>query len=261
MKNFVVVVVCLAVGLSASSASCGSYFNSLPPHASLPGDSQCAAQIPTTPEVRPGNAPFNSKSAIPPAWQLQGVHNSPFYGVTPVPVPISDFARVDGNYSGSTDMILRWAACKWGIEENVVRAQAVLESHWHQTDKNDWRTTLSQCEHGNWYAWTGTGCDQTYGILMIKLYNFNASPEAVNSTAFNADFRMAYQRACMNGDVASLRYDTPTGGYPKYPQNDTNTMVWGCMGEWLTGHWYDSDAIGYIGRLKAAVAQKLWLTW
>ena len=259
MKRLSVVPIVSVCLLHAAAASCGSYFNSLPPHAALPSDAQCAAQIPTTPEVRPGNVPFNSKAAIPPAWQLAPMHASPLYGY-PTP-PASDFARVDGNYSGSTDMILRWAACKWGIEENVVRAQAVLESHWHQTDRGDWRSTKSECEHGNWYAWTGSGCYDTYGILMIKLYDFNASPEAVNSTAFNADFRMAYQRACMNGDITDLRKDTPTGGYPKYPSSDTNTMVWGCMGDWLSGHWYDSDAVGYIGRLKAVIANPPWPSW
>jgi hypothetical protein len=259
MKKLTVVSVLLLSVVHARASFCGNYFNTLPPHATLPGDSDCASQIPTTPEVRPGNAPYNSPSAIPPASQLEGVHDSPFYDDDTMPA--SDFARVDGNYSGSTDMILRWAACKWGIDENTVRAQAVLESHWHQTDKNDWRTSLSDCERGNWYAWTGSGCYQTYGILMIKLYNYNASPEAVNSTAFNADFRMAYQRGCMNGDIDALRDDVPTSGYPDYPVDDTDTMLWGCMGQWLSGHWYDSDAIGYIGRLKAVIADPPWPSW
>jgi hypothetical protein len=38
---------------------------------------------------------------------------------------------------------------------------------------------------------------------MIKLYNFNASPPAVNSK-FDVGFRMAFQRACMNGDLSYL---------------------------------------------------------
>ncbi|HVN28697.1 MAG TPA: hypothetical protein VMT64_09445 [Candidatus Binataceae bacterium] len=259
MKGLIVGCVIVAIGLFASRGNCNDYFNSLPPHASLPSDSACTAKISPSRERRPENAQYNSKAAIPPAWQLQGVHTSPFYGANPVPA--SDFARVDGNYSGTTAMILRWAACKWGVEENIVRAQAVLESHWHQTDRNDWRTSKSQCQRGSWYGWTGTGCYQTWGILMIKLYNFNAAPMAINGTAFNADFRMAYQRACMNGDVADLRKDTPVKGYPRYPQNDTNTMVSGCMGQWLTGHWYDSNAIGYIGRLRAVIANPTWLNW
>ena len=30
-------------------------------------------------------------------------------------------ARVTGNFTGTTDMILQWAACKWGIDEDIVR--------------------------------------------------------------------------------------------------------------------------------------------
>jgi hypothetical protein len=259
MTRVFVVGISLTIAIGAAAANCAAYFNTLPPHASLPSDSTCASQIAVTPEVRPGNAPYNSQAAIPPAWQLTGAHTSPLYGAA-VP-PASDFARVDGNYYGSTDMILRWAACKWGIDENVVRAEAVLESHWHQTDKNDWRTVKADCERGNWYAWTGTGCDQTYGILMIKLYNFNASPEAVNSTAFNADFRMAFQRACMNGDLTYLSKDQPVSGYPVYPKGDSDQMMWGCMGDWFSGQWYNAASIGYIGRLQAVIAAPPWPSW
>jgi hypothetical protein len=35
----------------------------------------------------------------------------------------AQYQRVDGQYTGSTDMIMRWAACKYGIDEDVVRAQ------------------------------------------------------------------------------------------------------------------------------------------
>ena len=41
------------------------------------------------------------------------------------------FQGVSGNFYGTTDMILRWAACKWGIDEDVVRAEAVEESSWN----------------------------------------------------------------------------------------------------------------------------------
>ena len=43
------------------------------------------------------------------------------------------YARVTGNFTGTTDQIIQWAACKWGIDEDIVRAQAAKESGWHQT--------------------------------------------------------------------------------------------------------------------------------
>jgi hypothetical protein len=40
--------------------------------------------------------------------------------------------RVDGQFTGTTDEILQWAACKWGLPDNLLRAVAVVESTWFQ---------------------------------------------------------------------------------------------------------------------------------
>jgi hypothetical protein len=40
--------------------------------------------------------------------------------------------RVDGRFTGTTDEILQWAACKWGLPDNLLRADAVDESTWFQ---------------------------------------------------------------------------------------------------------------------------------
>jgi hypothetical protein len=40
--------------------------------------------------------------------------------------------RVDGGFTGTTDEILQWAACKWGLPDNLIRADAVEESTWFQ---------------------------------------------------------------------------------------------------------------------------------
>jgi Immunoglobulin-like domain of bacterial spore germination len=47
--------------------------------------------------------------------------------------------RVDGAFSGTTDEIIQRAACKWGIDEDIVRAQIIKESYWYQSTK---RTSL-----------------------------------------------------------------------------------------------------------------------
>jgi autotransporter family porin len=56
---------------------------------------------------------------------------------------------VDGQYSDSTDLIMRWAACKYGINEAVVRAQAWVESGWQQGGTGDKRTVESECVQGS----------------------------------------------------------------------------------------------------------------
>jgi hypothetical protein len=40
--------------------------------------------------------------------------------------------RVDGQFTGTTDEIFQWAACKWGLPDNLIRADAVDESTWFQ---------------------------------------------------------------------------------------------------------------------------------
>ena len=87
----------------------------LPPGAALPSEHECAGRVVKTPEVRPGNTAFNEargrQKDIREKW----------------------LDRVTGDFSGTTDEILQWTACKWGIDLDIVRAQAAKESYWHMT--------------------------------------------------------------------------------------------------------------------------------
>lgn len=235
------------------------HFGTLPAHAQLPTGALCAGSVvPSSWEPRPENTQANN--TIPTTAELIPFHAQPlnFSGGPPA----SDFQAVDGNYTGTTDMILRWAACKWGVDEDVLRAQALQESTWSSYTTGDLRTTQSQCEAGNWYGWqSGQGyCWQSYGIMQVKMSSYNAWPMAWDSTAFNADFRGAYWRACMNGDVQYYYGQTPSPGYPTYPNGTTDEMNWGCMGSWYSGSWYDSGSLGYIRSLQQLVSSKPWLT-
>jgi hypothetical protein len=40
--------------------------------------------------------------------------------------------RVDGQFTGTTDEIFQWGACKWGLPDDLLRAIAVTESTWYQ---------------------------------------------------------------------------------------------------------------------------------
>jgi hypothetical protein len=165
-------------------------------------------------------------------------------------------ATVDGNYSGTTDQILRWASCKWGIDENTMRAEAWQETNWHEYESADLRTVQAQCAAGNWNGWNSTYgyCAQSYGILQTKVFDFNIFPATWDSTAFNADFRGAYWRACMNGDAGYLN-GGGGGGAPAYPGGTASQLEQGCLGEWESGSWYDSSAIAYMNANAALVAQ------
>jgi hypothetical protein len=257
-----IAVFCLALRASVSAQeSAGTRFPTLPPHADLPSGAECAAQVRAAPasmtpaEVRPQNSVANH--TVPTHQELAMFHAQPVKGTF---VPPSDFARVDGNFTGTTDQILRWGACKWGVEEDVVRAEAVAESHWRQAGTGDSSSDPSLCPPGSGFpgAWNGTTCMQSYGIMQMKYRSFGGFPASKDSTAFNVDFRLAYQRACMNGDINYLPRRLPPPGYPIYPNGTTEQMMWGCMGDWFSGSWYDAGALKYIAEVKSHLAGQDW---
>jgi hypothetical protein len=174
--------------------------------------------------------------------------------------PASDFQNVDGNFSGTTDMIIRWAACKWGMDENLLRAQAFEESTWTATTTGDYSNNYASCVAGAWNGWQPQGyCWESYGITQVKVESYNTWPMAWTSTAFNLDFRAAYWRACMNGDVKYYYFDIPSPGYPNYSANGgTSQMQWGCVGSWFSGEWYDANALSYIASVQSLLAVKPW---
>jgi len=244
----------------------GVYFSTLPPHSTLPTDAQCASLITATPETVTQNTTANN--FILTAADFGTFYADPFWFNYSIPTYTN---LVLGDYTGSTDMILRWAACKWGIDEDVVRAEAWVESGWIEggptytaTDQTGWgdkRTVQSQCQTSAWNGWLNPPgeCWQSCGILQTKVFDFNVWPAACESTAFNADFRMAYQRACMDGNGPSwYATDVPVSGYPTYPNGTTDQMLWGCMGSWYSGGWYDSAALTYISAVQNALAAKPW---
>jgi hypothetical protein len=101
--------------------------------------------------------------------------------------PASSFARVDGNFTGTTDEILQWGARKWGFDEDLVRATAAEESWWKQPATGDFTYDTSQCPSGAVYS--GSGCYESYGIFQIKARDATGSyPSSLQSTAFNVDY-------------------------------------------------------------------------
>ena len=251
------VAVALLAMPGTGRAQSNYHFPTLPPRAALPSGAKCAAVVRqgSSFEPRPANAAANHRA--PTFTELALLHLSPLKSNS---TPIWDFVRVDGNFSGTTDQILRWGACKWGIDEDVVRAEAVAESHWHQDDVGDLTSDKSLCPPGSGFpgAWNGTSCQQSYGIMQMKYSNFGGWPLSRDSTAFNVDFRLAYQRACMNGDVHYLGDQAPAGAYPRYPGGTTDQMLWGCMGDWFSGSWYDAGALKYIAEVKEDLAERPW---
>src|SRR5205823_5212640 len=161
--------------------------------------------------------------------------------------------QITGNFTGTTDEILQWVACKWGIDEDIIRAEAVRESYWHQSQVGDWTTDSNLCPPG---TWDGTGCYQSYGILQIKYINNRTEwPMSRDDTAFNAEYAYGVIRTCYEGWTTYLSEGIPASGYPRYHAGD----IWGCLGRWYSGWWYDQGAIDYINSVKTYLANKEWL--
>jgi hypothetical protein len=222
----------------------------LPPGAALPSEATCAARVhKSTWEPRPANKTANSH--VPTASQIAGLHA---WGSAMGMDPQADVLRkqITGNFIGTTDEILQWAACKWGFKPDILRADAVVESYWQQSQRGDYTSNQQYCPPG---SWDGAGCYQSYGLFQIKWYFFkDAFPMAQTDSAFNAEYTYGILRACYEGWTSYLKQGTPLPGYPNYTAGD----IWGCLGRWYSGWWYTQDALQYMAKVKATLAAKTW---
>ena len=237
-------------GLPAPTASPSgvAHFSTLAPGSTLPSDSACAAEVKSRAENKGVNATYNATvggQSLPAVFFPTS--DDPRAGTLIAP-------RVSGAYTGTTDEILQWAACKWGIDEDVVRAQAAVESWWRQTTLGDWGTDPTQCPPGHSLGSDGTPgqCPQSWGILQNRWPYEQASwPGIAQSTAFNTDTAYAIWRACFEGYEAWLN-TVPHG--QTYAAGDQ----WGCVGRWYAGRWHTAAADGYVASVQSYLSQRIW---
>lgn len=218
----------------------GGYFSTLPPGSTLPSESDCAAMVRRNAwEPRHQNDTANQTNVYSQGFRLT---NS----------AIGDYdkameSRVTGNFTGTTDEIFQWAACKWGFDEDSVRAQAVKETNWDQTALGDCGFTTQPQTHG---------C-ASVGILQVKGADIPPThpgtwPAAWTSTAFSVDYTLGMRRLCFEGKELYL-HDRSSS----YAAGD----MWGCIGRWYSGSWHDSGADAYIAVIKDNYNIKPWIAW
>ncbi|HEU0002903.1 MAG TPA: hypothetical protein VFQ36_18475 [Ktedonobacteraceae bacterium] len=226
-------------------------FTTLPPGSPLPDEQSCAARVHRSSwEPRPDNTKANQ--SVPAQQQIAQL--TPWDSAIGVDRKADALrTQITGNFTGTTNEILQWVACKWGIDENIVRAEAVVESGWHQSQTGDYTTDQRLCPPG---TWDGNGCYQSYGLLQLKYYYFQSAwPMSRYDSAFNVEYVYGIIRTCYEGWTTYLNARTPLPGYARYHAGD----IWGCLGRWYSGGWYDEGAIQYIQKVKAALADKAWL--
>ena len=224
-------------------------FRTLPPGASLPSGARCAAWVRARP--LPERKGMNRA-----ANQTTGHRLGPgFFDPSATDPRAADLAaRVDGAFTGTTEEILRWAACKWGVDEDLVRAQAAAESWWRQTTRGDWSGEGAACPPGHRLGADGRPgeCPQSYGILQNRYpYERSAWPGINQSTAMNADTAYAVWRACFEGYERWLN-DVERGR--PYVAGDAK----GCAGRWFSGRWHTRPAEDYIRKVDGYLRDRVW---
>ena len=169
----------------------GGHLGNLPPGATLPGDPACAnlANQSNFPETTAENANdgtgWNANNQI---WTTPSYfyNNAGRNGLAPA----SDFAAVDGNYAGTTQDIIRWAACKWGVDEDWAYAETAQET-------GGWTNACAQM-HGGTTCHEGGDCGnadsdsggETANLSFLGFAVTNSSAAFVGPNAYtgqNAD--------------------------------------------------------------------------
>jgi len=231
-----------------ASAAAPAYFHTVRPGAKLPSGAQCAKWVRARPvrENKGVNRRFN---------RTTGQHVSKTFFAGDKALANKWIApRINGNFTGTTEQILRWAACKWGIDQNMVFAQAAVESWWRQTTKGDWESSGCPPGHGPGVDGRPGLCPQSWGILQNRYpYEKSSWPGIARSTAMNADTAYAIWRACFAGYETWL--NTVQHGR-QYKAGD----AWGCVGRWFAGRWHTKAANQYVAKVRQYLRQKIWRT-
>ena len=217
-------------------------------YASLPDDSASAAQVRTSAwEVRPGNSVYNgtkpSRLALHRVNPAEGAYDPRWNRYV--------IGRISGDFTGTTDEIFQWVAVKWGIPDNVIRAVAYAESNWNQSNYGDYSDNRADCPPG----YRTVPCPVTFGIVGVKSTSWpGIFPWNHDSTAAATDVLGAWLRGCYEGWVWWLR-DYGNRSHGIYHAGD----LWGCVGAWASGNWYDSGAEDYISNVRHWDTVRPWL--
>lgn len=141
-------------------------------------------------------------------------------------------AWVTGDYKGTTDEILQWAAHKWRVAPDLLRAVATVESWWHM------------------YT-VGDGGD-SFGLMQVRRPYHCCEPLTRYMTAFNVDYYGGILRAYYGGRQPWLN-QVERG--QQYRPGDT----WGSVGVWASGRWHLNDQ-EYVAKVQQRLAEKTWRT-
>jgi hypothetical protein len=143
---------------------------------------------------------------------------------------------VTGHYTGTTDEVIQWAADKWGFSPDLLRAVAVVETWWKMSMVGD---------NGD-----------SFGLFQVRRPYHCKEPVCAqfrNDAAFNADYYGGILRAYYDGKQSWLN-DVASENGKHYDAGD----VWGSVGAWYSGRWFNDAARQYIKKVQDALAHRTW---
>jgi hypothetical protein len=231
-----------STSIPSTSADVGNlqdYFAVREPGSALPSEQSCAEKTLAVPsgEVRPENEAANG-TVVEVSVRVDGAGEA---------WNERHASRVTGNFTGTTDQILRWGSCKWGFDEEITRARAVTESSWRVSTEGDVTDDANACA----LLGRGAPCPQSFGLLQVKgTVHEGTYPASTASSAFGVDYAMAWLRACFEGEFTWFESASYAAG-----------DEWGCVGAWFSGRWWDQSAIDYVGEVRFHLAERSWTAY
>jgi hypothetical protein len=217
-------------------------------------DAAAAARVTPAPETRPSNSRANQYE--PSAAQLADFRNA-VYGAGPNAGRRLDAVNplvrhVTGGYQGTTDEIIQWAAHKWGIPEDELRAIAVTESDWRHIAKSDRRDGVDADAYPLGSRIDSDSVFESVGVMQIKWrpnesINPGTDPLRRRSTAFQVDYAAANLRYYFDGHC--------TWCGPAYAA----AQSWLSVGaRYSPSPWGNAEQLAYIARVKGHLAARTW---
>ena len=145
---------------------------------------------------------------------------------------------VTGRFRGTTDEVIQWAAAKWGLSPNLLRAVAAIETWWRMSHVGDNRDSFGLFQVRRPYHCRGT--------VVCGLFRHDA--------ALNADYYASIIRSYYDGKQTWLSTVSDNG--TPYAAGD----LWGSIGVWFSGRWHVAGGEAYVARVKDYLARRIWLT-
>lgn len=220
-------------------------------------DTQAAALVTPAAENRSANAIANQHK--PSSAELSAYLNNEKDKNGQLPAQANPYAAyVTGGFTGTTDEIIQWAAIKWGIPPDWVRAEYVQESNWNQSELGDLTTVANPLAYPAYSRASGNQVYQSLGISQVK-WNYpdvndtgtGTEPLRWTSTAFNADYQASTLR---------FYFDNPQGLRSAWGDSTYSPCNnWLSLGGWYSPYpWNNSGQQSYVGSVQNQLANRTW---